>query len=374
MILCLRCSKPCAATSVFCDECRLLLNYRLQQGESVVTAAPFEALPLATASSEREEGGVSISGDPPGHITGAHSSTVESPAQPVIYANTVEQAVNKLNAAAHAITEVEQPTRRLPHPSRLAPIYDVSTDIQRKSTPSPTITKDGGGKQKMPGRTRSLADRWSSLQDIDTGETEADMWANHTDPLARRHLPSRAEAERIEKAYFRRTRVRRLSTLALLHLKARSRILFTILATIALLVMAANTLLISVIFVQPHPRASAPAGLPTLIISPNRASIGQTVLLHVANFTPLTHVLLTHDIEEAVQPSAASPLLQVDTNGAASVPILIDDTWGPGFHTIRAEDVTTRYTASTTLQIIGAGPTRPSHLLIGNTFLDMGAD
>src|SRR5215467_9744065 len=127
MILCLRCSKPCVATSVFCDECRLLLNYRLQQGESVVTAAPFEALPLATTSSEREEGGVSISSDPFGYITGAHSSISDSPTQPELYANIVEQAINKLNAAAHAITEVEQPTRRQPHPSRLAPIYDVST-------------------------------------------------------------------------------------------------------------------------------------------------------------------------------------------------------------------------------------------------------
>jgi hypothetical protein len=374
MSLCLRCSKPCAATSVFCDECRLLLNYRLQQGESVVTAAPFEALPLATTSSEREESGMSVSDNPFERITGAHSTIVDAPTQSVIYTNTVEQAVNKLNAAAHAITEVEQPTRRPPHPSRLAPIYDVSTDIQRESTPCPTITKDGRGNQKMPGRERSLADRWTSLLDIDTDETGADIWSNHTDPLARRHLPSRAEAERIEKDYLRRARPRRLSPPAILHLRSRSRIFFTILAAIALLVMAANALLISVIFVQPHPRALAPAGLPTLIISPSRASIGQSVLLHVANFTPLTHILLTHDIEEAVQTSTASPLLQVDPNGAASVSFLVDDSWGPGFHTIGAEDVTTRYTASTTLQIIGAGPTRPSHLLIDNIFLDMGAD
>jgi hypothetical protein len=374
MSLCLRCSKPCAVTSVFCDECRLLLNYRLQQGESVVTAAPFEALPLAATSSAREESGMSVSDDPFERITGVHCITGDSPAHSVPYANTVEQAVNKLNAAAHAITEVEQPTRRPLHPSRLAPIYDVSADIQRDSTPCPTITKDGRGNQQLPGRKGSLADRWTSLHDIDTDETEANIWRNHTDPLARRHLPSRAEAKRIEKDYLRRTRARRLSLPALLHLRFRSRIFFTILAAIALLVMAANALLISVIFVQPHPRALTPAGLPTLIISPNRASIGQTVLLHIANFAPLTHVLLTHDIEEAVQTSATSSLLQVDSNGAASVSFLIDDSWGPGFHTIGAEDVTTRYTASTTLQITGAGPTRPSHLLIDNTFLDMGAD
>src|SRR5713226_1074592 len=282
MSLCLRCNKPCTATSVFCDDCKLLLNYRLQQGESLVAAA------------------------------------------------------------AHAITEVEQPTRRLPRPSRLAPVYDVSADIQRESTPHPTITKHGRGRdanQKTLSRKRSLADRWSSLDD--TNETEADIWANHTDPLARRHLPSRAEAERIEKEYLQHTKVRRQNLLARRHLKPHSRIFFTILAAIALLVMVANVLLISVVFVQPHPRALAPAGLPTLTISTNRASIGQTVLLYIANFAPLTRVLLTHDIEEAVQTSATSPLLQVDTNGAASVSILVDDSWGPGFHSIGAEDVTT---------------------------------
>src|SRR5205809_2681206 len=163
MSLCLRCSKPCAVTSVFCDECRLLLNYRLQQGESVVTAAPFEALPLATTSSAREESGMSVSDDPFEHITGVHCITGDSPAHCVPYANTVEQAVNKLNAAAHAITEVEQSTRRPLHPSRLAPIYDVSADIQRDSTPCPTITKDGRGNQQVPGRKGSLADRWTSL-------------------------------------------------------------------------------------------------------------------------------------------------------------------------------------------------------------------
>src|SRR5260370_28858254 len=108
MSLCVRCRRPGTATSVFCDECKLLLNYRLQQGERVVAAA------------------------------------------------------------AHAITEVEQPTRRLPRPSRLAPVYDVSADIQRESTPHPTITKNGrrrDANQKTLRPKRSLADPSYSLAD-----------------------------------------------------------------------------------------------------------------------------------------------------------------------------------------------------------------
>src|SRR5207244_12415717 len=45
-----------------------------------------------------------------------------------------------------------------------------------------------------------------------------------------------------------------------------------------------------------------------------------------------------------------------------------------GCHTPEAEDVATRHTANTTLQMTGAGPTRPSHLLIAATALELGAD
>src|SRR5205823_588569 len=77
---------------------------------------------------------------------------------------------------------------------------------------------------------------------------------------------------------------------------------------------------------------------------------------------------------EPVQLTAGSALIQVGMNGSADVNMLVDASWGPGFHAIEAEDVMTRYTASATLQIAGAGPTRPSHLLVGVTSLDLGAD
>jgi hypothetical protein len=96
--------------------------------------------------------------------------------------------------------------------------------------------------------------------------------------------------------------------------------------------------------------------------------------LSIHHFSSDTNVYITHDIQETVQLNGGSGLIKVGPNGGASAAMLIDSTWNPGYHTIEAEDVSTRYTASTTLQIIGAGPTRPSHLLIDASSLDLGAD
>src|SRR5207249_2775385 len=109
---------------------------------------------------------------------------------------------------------------------------------------------------------------------------------------------------------------------------------------------------------------STPVGPPTLTLSQNSASTGQTIQLIIQHFKSSTSVALTHDIQEPIQVAKGSSLITVDSTGAAKVPLFIDNDWGPGFHLIVAEDVTTRYTASATLQITGKGPTPPPHLLI----------
>ena len=97
-------------------------------------------------------------------------------------------------------------------------------------------------------------------------------------------------------------------------------------------------------------------GPPSLTLSSNVARIGQTITLHISHFTPSASVYLTHDIQEAVQLTTGSALINVGPNGSADVIMLVDASWTPGFHTIEAEDVSTRYTASATLLITGAGP------------------
>src|SRR5207244_9815812 len=91
------------------------------------------------------------------------------------------------------------------------------------------------------------------------------------------------------------------------------------------------------------------------------------------HFSPLTRVVLTHDIQEPIAINGSSSIT-TNAQGNATFSLVIDTTWGPGFHLIVAEDVSSRSTASANLQITGEGITHPAHLLIDTTPLDMGAD
>ena len=107
----------------------------------------------------------------------------------------------------------------------------------------------------------------------------------------------------------------------------------------------------------------------------NRAIFGQRVLFHLMHFNPSTTVLITHDVEVPVRLSTGLPSVQIgsDGNATASTIVTLDGWGGPGFHTVDAEDVQTHYTANATLQIINSGQTKPSHLIIKDTTLDLGA-
>src|SRR6266571_2604743 len=112
---------------------------------------------------------------------------------------------------------------------------------------------------------------------------------------------------------------------------------------------------------------------PTLTLSANAASPGNTVHVTLNHFSPSARVVLTHDIQEPIAINGNSSIT-TDSLGSATLSLVIDATWGPGFHLIVAEDVSSRSTASSNLQITGEGITHPAHVLIDTTPLDMGAD
>src|SRR6266568_818340 len=387
MTQCLRCSKPCSPTSVFCDECRLLLRYQLQEGEHAFSVASIGTSPLTALSSEDEVGELRVSDDPLERIT-SPQPIVDAPPTPVVE-DVVEQAVHQLNEAAQNIAKVEQAGRRVPRASRLAPIRDISADIRRESTPLPRVSKVPEGEQsedvgfsdaqveaqanaESEDLGQRLPDLWPWLQD----ESENDNWTNQTDPLMARHFPSSAESARIEEEDLRRAIAEGLVTRPVPSHRAqspRTRLAFVALTILAILALVVDSVLIFIAFTHPHHNINVQIGTPILTLSPNQASVGQTVILHINHFSSSTQVSLTRDIQEAVRTSTGSSLVKVGPSGAADVSMVVDSSWGPGFHTIVAEDVTTRYTASSTLQIINAGPTRPSHLLIDKPMLDMGA-
>lgn len=384
MSQCLRCSKPCEAASVFCESCRSLLRSQLWQSADTHEEETIKFSPIITMSPEHAE----VSGDPLERITSPYP--VVSTSQPqrldtppplpgtLDHENVVEHAVERLNEAARRIAQVEQGYRRTPRASRLAPIHDISADIQRHSTPLPQITQKTQHEQEED-LGKKIPDLWPWLQQ-DNDADESEIWANQTDPLLARHFPNSAEIARIEEEDLRRAMAEGLITLPLPPLRVRPAAqrrvhkTFVVLVILAIIASVLDGILISVAILHPRHTSNALDGPPSLTLSSNVARIGQTVTLHIHHFSSSTRVYLTHDIQEAVQLTTGSTLIKVGQNGSADVGMLVDATWTPGFHAIEAEDVATRYTASATLQITGAGPTRPSHLLIDTTMLDFGAD
>ena len=141
---CLRCKEPCSVATVFCDECRSLLREQLHQhGEvrpadvSMQDTAPWVALSETLEKQEKFEEGA-FSSDP-----------TTPPLQNEAVLAGQEQAIFLLSDAARRIAEVEPGERRLPRASRLSPLRDISSQIQRRSTPLSHLS-GGASTEPMP--------------------------------------------------------------------------------------------------------------------------------------------------------------------------------------------------------------------------------
>ena len=316
-------------------------------------------------------------------VPSEYEDNAPSPSMPTTrnaYVDMVEQAIDRLNDAARRIAAAEQnKERRSPKASRLAPIHDISGEIQRQSTPMPNAPSTPEANFSSSGES-DIPDLWPWIPD--TEENEQDLWANQTDPLVRRHFPDRNETARIEKEDVRRARAEgfRVSLLrgkrATVKVK-RLRLLFGCLAVMAVCALLIDAALVSLTFShQHHTTPPIVNGPPTLTLSvegetKNQVQYGQNITLHLRHFTPLSKVYITHDVEQPVLLRNSSPFVTVSSAGAADVTTAVDEVnWNPGFHSIDAEDYTTRYTANATLEIIGSGSTPPSHLFIDKTTLD----
>lgn len=413
MSQCLRCSRLCSATAVFCDECRSLLRSQLQQGELASSVASMQTVPLVALLAQHAQS-PEILGDSLERITGPQPviKGPQTPLPPVSpsYENTVERAISRLDEAARRIEEVEQNDpgglpasgRRVPRASRLAPLADISADIRRESTPLPASMRpenESGVENKNVSTSTDISsfttgsnpasgskasglsnadfpDLWPWL-DTDTDENETDSWTNRTDPLLSRHFPNSTESARIEEEDIRRAVAEGLGTgpfPATRTWPSRMRIGFLVLALLAVLALVLDGVLVFLGLAHSRHHVTVQSGPPTLTLSNNQARLGDTLTITISHFTASTKVLLTHDVEEPLQTLAGSSLVNIGQNGDAKVKVLVDESFGPGFHMIEAEDVTSRLTASAMLQIIGSGPTRPAHLQLDATSLDMGAN
>src|SRR6266566_2542471 len=329
MSQCFRCSKLCEANAAFCDECRSLLPNQLQQ-------RPFShasQVPSSTASTPEDTPTLpehdAVQGDSSEHITSplpiVEADQTPQPAALVTHEDLVEQAVSMLNEAAQRIAEGEDPAksdrkaRLYSRVSRLRPIPDISADIRRESTPLPqvsssqpdepvSVSKRGIERQWSTGDSPGQVDFDADLPDLwpwfdaDIEEKDNDIWAGRTDPLISRHFPNSAESARIEEEDIRRAMAERVPTTpyptprTFRHF-SRARVAFIAIAIFALVVLAVDGILLaSVAFDHSHHADRTLVGPPSLTLSQNSASTGQTIQLIIQHFKSSTSVALTHDI------------------------------------------------------------------------------
>ncbi len=392
---CLHCNNPCDATALFCDACQSqLYKYeKAAQGTTAhkdiatITTAPR---PIVMAPQngydERIQGGESTVPLP--HINVEPSYIPNSPQTPPpsvhgVYVNIVDNAIHRLNDAARRIAAVDQHEKRQPRASRLSPLRDISADIQRQSTPLPKTVSDATHtpQRSFEASASNMPDLWPWLPDTDDIDNN-NTWENYTDPLLSRRFPDGNEAARIDAEDERRARAEGLITTPFLRRSTRTvrlRMAFVSLAILAVLALTIDTALVSVAFLHPHRTTPVPvSGPPTLTVTSevskdNQTIFGHRVFFHLMHFNPSTTVIITHDVEVPVILSTGLPNVQVGKDGTALASTIITiDAWGPGFHTVDAEDIQSHYTANATLQIVGSGPTKPSHLIIKDASLDMG--
>ncbi len=393
---CLHCSNSCDETALFCDACQLKLYSKHDEASQFATPvhgiAESSTVPHPIAMGQQneyqhiksEESTVPL----PQAVEPSYAPNGPQTPTPSVhgtYVNIVDHAIHRLNDAARRIAAVEQSEKRQPRASRLSPFRDISADIQRQSTPLPkTIAKTGGAPLKSSEVNASnMPDLWPWLPDTDDIDNN-NTWENYTDPLLSRHFPDSVEAARIDAEDERRAKAEGLITTPFLRGSTRTvrlRVAFVSLAILAVLALTIDSALVSVALLRPHHKAAVPAsGPPTLTITSeatkdNRAVFGQRVIFHLMHFNPSTTVMITHDVEVPVSLSTGLPSVQIGSDGNANASTIITlDSWGgPGFHTVDAEDVQTHYTANATLQIVNSGQTKPSHLIIKDTTLDLGA-
>ncbi|MDQ2715055.1 MAG: hypothetical protein M3Z08_09120 [Chloroflexota bacterium] len=208
----------------------------------------------------------------------------------------------------------------------------------------------------------------------DTGEDEASSnLASQPLSMDRQYAEAIAPAMAPAKG----AQTRKLASLAVTRVlripgSRKMRLAWPALLALALLIIAADSLLLHTGFSLVHRFAAPPGAPPMLTVTPAMVYPGQKVRLHIAHFPALTLVAVSRDMQVAVPTASGSPLVQVGADGAVDVAVLAAQGWGPGQHLIEAEDVVTHYSISATLQVTGHGPLLAPRLQLGQTALSMG--
>ncbi|BCL82772.1 carboxypeptidase regulatory-like domain-containing protein [Ktedonobacteria bacterium brp13] len=293
-----------------------------------------------------------------------------------------------MNAAARRIEEVNSDSSqhlRVLRSARLSPLRDISSDIQRASTPLPSTAFDTVPYSAM-NSTLELADvdtdtseEWPWDDELDGGDPDIDdglqdAWADQPDPLEIRQFPTFAEGRRIDEDDIRLALGERISMMMVAVRQRPRRYLRLLLIWVlicALIALVIDSTMISLL-AQRSSAAPLMSGQLSLTLSKSKVRYGDAVVIHLRNFTPAGLVILSRNIGDTVVLTVGSPLVRVGLNGALDVTMSVRPDWNPGQQMIEAEDVHTHYTASAILLLV-SGQSLPAHLSVSNSQIDFGS-
>lgn len=217
-------------------------------------------------------------------------------------------------------------------------------------------------------------------------EDQLDSWDDQIDPFEYRHLPTSVEAVPIEEADIQRAFAQADThiisnapvppsspTRPPRGLVARWRVLpsrrrfFVLLTLLVVLLLIVDGTLFLLNITRPHP-STLLSGAPTrpmLTVTPVDTHPGETVTLHIDGFSPSAQVLLTRDMQQAVRTDSGTSLIKLGRDGHADIHVLVEDSWGAGARLLLAEDTSSHYIASGSLEVTSDFPAPLPHLLVG---------
>jgi hypothetical protein len=112
----------------------------------------------------------------------------------------------------------------------------------------------------------------------------------------------------------------------------------------------------------------------SLKVTPSNSIVNGTLTLYGTAFNPHGEIGLTRDQSIALVDTSGVSIIRADSQGSFIDTVIVDSSWGAGYHVIHAEDANSHKAASYTVFITGKGISpRPSHLLFSQSMLDFGS-
>jgi hypothetical protein len=124
-----------------------------------------------------------------------------------------------------------------------------------------------------------------------------------------------------------------------------------------------------------HSTFNPPRGPLSLQVTPQEVTVGATLSLRGANFSPQGSIGLTRDASIPILDTAGSSITRSDDQGNFTDTVQVQADWGSGSHTINAEDALTHKITSFPIVVSGDDTIalRPSHLQLSIESLDLGS-